>query len=135
MNALLLPLSHRAAFTALGAERRFDISGDLPDARIYLTADESLVPAWYLDTKPRRDATVIPLRRGGWKHGGPTLEAMKRARLLLESGVSVLLVDVRSFEGWWARLCGRSGANAIRAGLDYLIARGHDEDACVVDAW
>ncbi|MEO8754920.1 MAG: hypothetical protein ABI624_19825 [Casimicrobiaceae bacterium] len=135
MNALLLPLSFRTPAASNAGDIRLDISRDLPDARIWLIADDALVPAWYLDTKPRRDATVIPLGRGCWAYGAPTATAMKRARLLLETGVSVLLVDARACDGWWARLLGRSRTGLLRAGLDYLAERGHDEDACTVDAF
>ena len=58
---------------------------------------------------------------------------MRHAQLLLASGVSVLLVDVTWYDGWRGRLLGRNRGMAIRAGLDYLVARGHNESDCIVD--
>ena len=137
MNALLLPLMFRtpASTTTTADDHGVDVKSHLAGARIHLTTDHGLVDAWFLDATPRRDATVIPLGRGCWQHDVPTAPAMKRARMLLEDGVSVLLVDVRGCERWWARLLGRSPVAPMRSGLDYLVARGFDEDDCTADAW
>jgi hypothetical protein len=47
--------------------------------------------------------------------------------------VSVLLVDVKCYEGWRGRILGRTRDIAIRGAIDYLVARGHDESDCTVD--
>jgi L-gulonate 5-dehydrogenase len=62
---------------------------------------------------------------------GPIGQALALAAT--DRGASVLLVDTRSHEGFRARLLRRSRETAIRAALDYLVARGHDERDCTVD--
>jgi len=131
VNTLSLPLVARPRFAAdrASADRTLDLRG----SRIHLQTERGLVAAFYLDAKPRRDATVVPLGAGHWNGGEPAAEVVRHARLLLESGVSVLLVDVRWYEGWRGRLLGRPFETVMRGALDYLVARGHDESDCTID--
>jgi hypothetical protein len=78
---------------------------------------------------------VKPLGRASWIGSKPNPYALAYARHLMDSGVSVLLVDVRRRESWWAHLRGRSVAQAEQAAVGYLVERGHDEEDCVVDEW
>ena len=125
MNTLSLPLVARSLPASV--DRATDPAPDLRACRIHIETDRGLVTAYYLDAKPRQDAIVIPLR------GEPAPEVVRHARLLVDSGVSVLLVDVTCYEGWRGRLLGRTADIAIRGALDYLVARGHDESDCTVD--
>jgi hypothetical protein len=131
MNALTLPIAGRPLVAA--CRRTTDPALDLRGSRIHLATGRGLVTAFYLDAKPRRDATVIPLAAGHWSGSEPAPEVMRHARLLHANGVSVLLVDVRGCEGWRARLAGRRTDGVVRCALDYLVARGHDESDCIVD--
>jgi len=137
MNALLLPLSTRTPFTSADAavNRTAADTLDFAGARIHLATESGLLPAWYLGVKPRGDAMVKPLGRSSWIGGRPNAYTLAHARRLMESGVSVLLVDVRRHETWWARLCGRSVTQAVQAAVGYLVDRGHGEADCVVDGW
>ena len=56
-------------------------------------AGRRVVAAWFLDVRPRRDATVVALGRGAWRHGQPNAGAQARAAALVARGVGVLLVD------------------------------------------
>ena len=131
MHALSLPIAARPLVAAPRETR--DAALDLRGARIGLETERGLVTAFYLDAKPRRDATVIPLAAGHWIGSEPAPEVVRHARLLLVSGVSVLLVDVRRCEGWRGRLLGCRADGVVRCALDYLVARGHDESDCIVD--
>jgi hypothetical protein len=134
-SSLSLPVFARrfVAGDAAAANRAAEV--DLPGSRIGIETDRGLVTAFYIDAKPRRDAIVIPLGAGNWNGGAPTPEATRHARLLLDNGVTVLLVDVRWYEGWRGRLLGRPYGAVMRGALDYLVARGHDEADCTVDGW
>lgn len=136
MNACLLPLPPRTllANARPGADRSIETALDLRHSRIHVETDRGLVTAFYLDSKPRRDVIVVPLGAGHWRGGEPTQEVTRHARLLIDSGVSVLLVDVRWHEGWRGRLLGRTRKIALRGALDYLVARGHEASDSVVDA-
>jgi hypothetical protein len=125
VNTLSLPLGARSLPARV--DRAADSAIDLRESRVHVETDRGLVTAYYLDAKPRQDAIVIPLR------GEPSPEVMRYARLLVDSGVSVLLVDVKCYEGWRGRILGRTFDIAIRGALDYLVARGHDESDCTVD--
>jgi hypothetical protein len=125
VNTLSLPLGTRPFPARI--DRAADSAIDLRESRVQVETDRGLVTAYYLDAKPRQDAIVIPLR------GEPVPEVMRYARLLVDSGVSVLLVDVTCYEGWRGRILGRTRDIAIRGALDYLVARGHDESDCTVD--
>ena len=135
-NSLSFPLLLRR-FVAEDATtaNRTGAELDLPGSRICIETDRGLVTAFYIDTKPRRDAIVIPLGAGNWNGGAPTPEPMRHVRLLLDSGVTVLIVDVRWYEGWRGRLLGRPYDAVLRGALDYLAARGHDQTDCTVDGW
>jgi len=135
VSTLSLPFATRArpGYVRPIAERAGGIPLDLRSSRIHVETDRGLVVAFYVDAKPRQDAIVIPLVAGNSYGGEPTPEVMRHAQLLLASGVSVLLVDVTWYDGWRGRLLGRNRGMAIRAGLDYLVARGHNESDCVVD--
>jgi hypothetical protein len=139
MNALPLPFVTRSPLATADAaatlNRPVADTPDFADARIHLATDRGLVTAWYLGAKPRRDAMVIALRRASFDSAGQGFPAFRDARRLLESGVSVLLVDVRGCEAWWAGLLGRSLERVMRAAVDYLVARGHEEEDCVVGEW
>jgi hypothetical protein len=138
MNALLLPLVARSPIETAPAATTNRLVADTLDfagARIHLETDFGLVPAWYLGARPRRDAMVIALGRTSWEREGPRPHALQHARRLWEEGVSVLLVDVRGCEAWWARLLGRSLTRVMRGAVDYLDARGHEEEDCVVGGW
>jgi len=136
-HSLSLPLlpRPRVADAAHSIEHGVDALVGLRGARIRIDTGRGLVTAFYLDAKPRRDAIVVPLGAGNWNGSEPAPEAMRHARLLLDSGVTVLIVDVRSHEGWRGRLLGRPFDAAMRGALDYLVARGHDESDCTVDGW
>jgi hypothetical protein len=134
-NSLSLPLFARrfVGGDAAAANRAADL--DLRGSRIRIETERGLVTAFYLDAKPRRDAIVIPLGAGNWNGDAPTPEALRHARLLIDNGLSVLIVDVRWYEGWRGRLLGRPYDAVVRGALDYLVARGHDETDCTVDGW
>jgi hypothetical protein len=131
MNAATLPFA--APRLVAAGRKTVEPAPDLRGFRIHLETERGLVSAFYLDAKPRRDATVIPLAAGHWSGSEPAPEVIRHARLLHTSGVSVLLVDVRGCEGWRGRLLGRRCDAALRGALDYLVARGHDESDCTVD--
>jgi hypothetical protein len=125
VNTFSLPIGTRSLPARV--DRVTGAAPDLRAWRIHVETDRGLAPAYYLDAKPRQDAIVIPLR------GEPAPEVVRHARLLVDSGVSVLLVDVTCYEGWRGRLLGRTADIAIRGALDYLVARGHDESDCTID--
>jgi len=134
-HSLPLPSPFRSLRNAApkAADRGDAALPDLRASRIHIETDRGLVTAFYVDAKPRRDAIVMPLRAGNWNGGDPAPEAKRHARLLHDNGVSVLIVDVRWYEGWRGRLLGRRYEAVMRGALDYLVARGHDESDCVID--
>ena len=134
-KSLSLPLFPRRFVADDAAAANHAAELDLRGSRICIETDRGLVSAFYIDAKPRRDAIVIPLGAGNWNGGAPTPAAMRHARLLLDNGVTVLIVDVRWYEGWRGRLLGRPYDAVMRGALDYLVARGHDETDCTVDGW
>jgi len=92
-------------------------------------AGRRVVAAWFLDVKPRRDATVIALGRGAWRHGEPDASAQAHAAALIERGVGVLLLDVRRASLFSSRWTGCTPDAIVRTGVEYLEDRGYDADS------
>lgn len=92
-------------------------------------AGRRVVAAWFLDVKPRRDATVIALGRRAWRHGAPDAGAQARAAALVERGVGVLLLDVRGASRFSSRWTGCTPEAIVRTGVGYLEDRGYDAES------
>ena len=88
-----------------------------------------VVTAWFLDVKPRRDATVVALGRGAWRDGQPNASAQAQAAALIERGVGVLLVDVRRASLLSSRWTGCKAERIVRTAVEYLEDRGYDAES------
>jgi len=101
---------------------------ELAGARVHLEDPTvGVVPAWYLDAKPRGAAAIVPLPSNAWQDGQPAAAVRARVATLQQQGVSVLLVDARR-RGILALCFGADARAYVRAARGYLEDRGHCPD-------
>jgi pimeloyl-ACP methyl ester carboxylesterase len=128
-----------AALAVVGAERftpaKREASGFTPraagmayeDVRFHARADEVRLAAWYLGARRPRGAVILVHGRGASKGNELNMQAMALVRRLLDSELSVLMLDLRGHgDSDAARLTyGCNERLDVLGAVDWLIGRGY----------